>query len=297
MEHQGRIIQLLAGFYDILNDDGSVVRTRASGNLRQNKNGPVVGDWVSYRISSDLGYLTKIHKRRNVLDRPPVANVDQVVLVISVINPDLSTNLLDRQLISLEIDKIKTCLYFSKVDLLNNQKYNEIESTVKYYEKIGYKIFFEKGKHKGYDLNNLSQLFSGLITVISGQTGAGKTTLLNNIDPSLELETGEISSKLHRGKHTTRKVSLFSINNGLVADTPGFSSYDVLSIPEYKVKDYFIEFRNFAKGCRFKQCLHLKEPNCQVKLAVSNKDILSSRYDNYEYFVKMINTKKNKYKK
>ncbi|MDH6364278.1 ribosome biogenesis GTPase [Enterococcus sp. PF1-24] len=237
------------------------------------------------------GYLLEILPRENELVRPPVANVDQGVVVTSLVEPDFSYNLLDRFLVTLESKSIEPVIYISKTDLApTSPLLAEIKKT---YETIGYTVIFasEQG------VAELERLFPERLTVFMGQSGAGKSTLLNQISPELALATAEISSSLGRGKHTTRHVELIPLYDGLVADTPGFSSIDFLEMTIYELPKYFPEFIQASENCRFRECRHTHEPNCGVKAAVAAGEISTTRYENYLQFVSEIESKRPVYKK
>lgn len=296
--HTGQIIQLLAGFYDVLTEDQKIVRTRARGNFRNKKTSPLVGDIAEFKESeNDTGYITAIRPRVNELVRPPLANIDQAVVVTAATQPSFSSNLLDRQLVALEEKNISAILYFSKTDLLNEDQFKDLKAIASYYQKIGYQVIFPEQLQPDQDLVKLRETFKNQLTIFMGQTGAGKSTLLNRIDAKLNIETGEVSQALNRGKHTTRKVSLIPIDDGLVADTPGFSTYAVFEMTDSELKNYFKEFQKIGLNCRFRECLHLNEPGCAVKAAVEDGTIIGSRYTNYEQFIELIRSQKPEYKR
>lgn len=289
---QGIIQQSLSGFYDIL-ADGEIHRTRARGNFRARKIKPIVGD----RVEFENDYLLRVLLRKNELVRPPVANVDMAVIVTAAKKPTFSTNLLDRQLIALEAQSIIPVIYFSKTDLLDDAEYSQLIEIVTGYQQIGYQVFFSREAFDKEQLQQLKQLLRGKIVTMMGQTGAGKSTLLNHLAPGLELATGEISTALKRGRHTTRKVSLLNIDEALVADTPGFSSYETFEMTVEDLPKFFPEMKERAQNCKFRGCLHLKEPQCAVKDAVKNGIIMKSRYDNYVQFHNLIANQKPDYGK
>lgn len=294
---EGTIQQSLSGFYDIISE-GKLYRTRARGNFRKRKIKPMVGDIVEFDSPNQReGYLLEVKERTNELVRPPVANVNIAVVVTAVKEPEFSTNLLDRQLVALAKQSITPIIYFSKTDLLSVDEYQSISSIANYYEKIGYKVLISKQPFSAESLQQLKLAIKNKITVVMGQTGAGKSTLLNHLAPSLNLETGEISQALNRGKHTTRKVSLLNIDGSLIADTPGFSSYETFDMSIDELPLLFPEFVEIGVNCRFRGCLHLKEPGCAVKEALTNGTILDSRYSNYVQFHDLIVDQKPNYKK
>ncbi|EEJ39840.1 ribosome small subunit-dependent GTPase A [Limosilactobacillus vaginalis] len=289
---QGIIQQSLSGFYDIL-ADGEIYRTRARGNFRARKIKPIVGD----RVEFENGYLLHVLPRKNELVRPPVANVDIAVVVTAAKKPTFSTNLLDRQLIALEAQKIIPVIYFSKTDLLDDDEYAKLAEIVDGYRKIGYQIFFSREAFAEDQLHQLKELLKDQIVTMMGQTGAGKSTLLNHFAPGLDLATGEISTALKRGRHTTRKVSLLNVACAWIADTPGFSSYETFDMTVEELPNFFPEMKELAPNCKFRGCLHLKEPQCAVKDAVKNGIIMKSRYDDYVQFHNLIANQKPDYGK
>lgn len=276
---QGTVIGLIAGYYDVKTAQG-VIRTRARGVFRKNKQKPAVGDQVKIQVDSQgTSYLVKLLPRFNRIGRPAVANVSHVLLVVSAVQPDFSLQLLDRFLTFFAWQKVGVTLYLSKTDLLSDVKLKkQIYEELTYYQKIGYPVFFN-----AHDLKqNLKGLIGpGQIWTLAGQSGAGKSTLLNRLKKEAHQKTGPVSQVLGRGKHTTRQVKLFSLGEGFLADTPGFSAIDLMPIKLNQLRDYFIEFKKASKKCKFRGCQHLKEPGCEVKRLLSNKQIMPSRYDDY----------------
>ena len=293
---KGQIRQSLSGYYDIFSE-GKTYRTRARGNFRKKGQTPLVGDYVEFKADNENeGYVLKILERKNQLVRPPVANVDCAIVVTACIEPDFSSNLLDRQLVMLSENEIVPILYFSKADLMDETTKERMLPVFDYYSKYYRTVVSEKNMA---DEELVSALLeeSGNVLVVMGQTGAGKSTLLNRLDPKLKLETGEISKALSRGKHTTRKVSLMDVKGHLIADTPGFSSFELREIEKERLSSLFEDFNEYSPQCRFRGCLHLNEPDCAVKAAVLEGKILESRYENYKLFQKMIQEQKPRYKR
>ena len=284
---KGQIRQSLSGYYDIFSE-GKTYRTRARGNFRKKGQTPLVGDYVEFKADNENeGYVLKILERKNQLVRPPVANVDCAIVVTACIEPDFSSNLLDRQLVMLSENEIVPILYFSKADLMDETTKERMLPVFDYYSKYYRTVVSEKNMA---DEELVSALLeeAGNVLVVMGQTGAGKSTLLNRLDPKLKLETGEISKALSRGRHTTRKVSLMDVKGHLIADTPGFSSFELREIEKERLSSLFEDFNEYSPQCRFRGCLHLNEPDCAVKAAVLEGKILESRYENYKLFQKMI---------
>jgi ribosome biogenesis GTPase len=289
---KGIIQQSLSGFYDVI-ADGKIYRTRGRGNFRKKKIKPVVGDQVEF---SD-GYLLKVLPRKNQMVRPPVANITMAVVVTAAIQPTFSPNLLDRQLVGLEEQGITPLIFFSKTDLLNDDQYDHIQKVAAGYSQIGYQVFCDRQPFAEDQLSRLQKPLVGQVVTMMGQTGAGKSTLLNHLAPELGLATGEISQALKRGRHTTRKVSLLNVNGALIADTPGFSSYETFDMTVEELPNLFPEMRRLAPECKFRGCLHLKEPRCAVKNALDHGIIMKSRYDDYVQFHDIIVNQKPNYKK
>ncbi|MBM7635231.1 ribosome small subunit-dependent GTPase A [Streptococcus saliviloxodontae] len=284
---QGRIIKALAGFYYV-QSEGRTYQTRARGNFRKKGQTPYVGDWVEFSAEEQSeGYILSIAERQNSLVRPPIVNIDQAVVIMSAKEPDFNSNLLDRFLVLLEHKAIQPVVYISKTDLLEDL--TELKATRDKYEAIGYDFV--------YSLDELLPLLADQVTVFMGQTGVGKSTLLNKIAPDLELETGEISDSLGRGRHTTRAVSLYDVHGGKIADTPGFSSLDYEVSTAEDLSEAFPEIRKASHGCKFRSCTHTHEPSCAVKEAVQAGDIWQIRYDNYLQFLSEIENRRETYKK
>ena len=293
---KGQIRQSLSGYYDIFSE-GKTYRTRARGNFRKKGQTPLVGDYVEFKADNENeGYVLKILERKNHLVRPPVANVDCAIVVTACIEPDFSSNLLDRQLVMLSENEIVPILYFSKADLMDETTKERMLPVFDYYSKYYRTVVSEKNMT---DEELVSALLeeAGNVLVVMGQTGAGKSTLLNRLDQKLKLETGEISKALSRGRHTTRKVSLMDVKGHLIADTPGFSSFELREIEKERLSSLFEDFNEYSPQCRFRGCLHLNEPDCAVKAAVLEGKILESRYENYKLFQKMIQEQKPRYKR
>ena len=249
-----------------------VYECRARGKFRHDGITPLVGDKCI--IDSEGKYILDIYPRKNKLDRPEVANVDAALILTSVKEPNLSLNLLDRQLVCIIDEGITPIICLSKLDLLSRNEKKTIKSIFKYYKRIGIKVMTNK------QLFKLKRLLKGKTVVLTGQTGAGKSSLINKLDKSLNLETSEISKALGRGVHTTRHTEIYEVSNIYFVDTPGFSSLN-LNVSKSSLKNLYPEFK---VKCEFDDCMHINEKNCTVKDLVEQGKILESRYDNYKKF-------------
>ena len=272
---RGKIIKLISNDYTVLSNDKEYV-CKSRGKFRNLKISPLVGDEVIFDENNN--YILEVLPRQNALLRPPVANIDQAVIITSVKHPDFSSNLLDKLLTIIEFNNIKPIICFTKLDLLSDIEKKEMDRVIAYYNKI-YDVYLNT------EIDRIKQIFANKITVFTGQSGAGKSTLLNRLDSNLNIKTNDISYVLGRGKHTTRHVELLPIYNGLVADTPGFSAVDFNDMCNSDIRDNFIEFIRYREECKYKDCMHNKEDDCAIKKEVVNGNILKSRYDNYINFI------------
>lgn len=271
---EGQIVKILSNLYTV-NSNGKIYECHSRGKFRNNKITPMVGDFVKF--DEENNYILEIMPRLNELERPLVSNVDQGLIVTSLKDPLFSTNLLDKLLVVMEYHKIKPIICLTKNDLLSTNEKKEIKKYVKYYKSLGYKVLYNT------NLFRIRRLFKGHTTVFTGQSGAGKSSLLNKLDKRLNLDTGEISKALGRGKHTTRFVQLIELFGGKVVDTPGFSMIEFNGMTKEDIRDCFIEFKKYP--CPYKDCMHLTEKECRIKKEVENKNILESRYEDYKKFI------------
>ena len=294
---EGQIRKALSGFYYVYYQ-GETYQTRGRGNFRNRNLTPLVGDFVEFESGNkDEGILKELLERRNELVRPPIANIDLGVVVTSAVEPDFSPQLLDRFLVTLENKGIKAIIYITKTDLIDEKTYQDLKEYQVYYESLGYTVYLPEKNGQEAAVQQLCTHFSDQLTVFMGQSGAGKSTLLNTISPELVLKTAEISSSLGRGKHTTRHVELIPLHGGLVADTPGFSAIDLAEIELEDLRELFPEFLEVQEQCRFRGCVHLKEPKCKVKELVENGEIADYRYSNYKQFYEEISQRRPDYSK
>lgn len=291
---EGKIIKAISGFYYVLSDD-KTIQCRGRGVFRKNKITPLVGDEVVFEAENDTdGYILEVKERKNELVRPPIANVDQAFLVFSAAEPDFSPALLDRFLVLVEFNHIKPIILISKVDLTGNKQRDSIEQYANEYQKAGYRVILTSSETDD-GVEEVLSCIEGNISVFAGQSGVGKSSLLNALKPELELKTNDISSHLGRGKHTTRHVELIHIGNGLVADTPGFSSLEFNEVEMEDLNYCFPEILEKSKDCKFRGCLHVAEPKCMVKTSVENGEIPKYRYDHYIEFLQEIKDRKPRY--
>ena len=271
---EGQIIKIVSDLH-IVSCNGKNYDCKCRGKFRKDKIIPKVGDYVVFDSSKKV--IEKIITRKNSFQRPSVANIDQAFLITSLRLPDFSFNLLDKLIVLMELHNVVPIICITKRDLLDKSELEEIDDSLKYYKSIGYEIVYNT------EIDKIKRLLSGKISVFTGQTGAGKSTLLNKINSDWNLETGEVSVALGRGRHTTRVVELFEINGGKVLDTPGFSALDFYEHSNEDIRDAFVEFSSYP--CIYKDCMHTKEEECCVKKAVKDNNIMKSRYENYLKFI------------
>lgn len=278
---QGKIIKGIAGFYYVYAEDGQEYECKAKGIFRKDKIKPLVGDQVELdvlNVSELTGNITKILPRKNSLIRPAVANVDQAMVLFAVKDPEPNLNLLDRFLIMMTKQGVPVKICFTKTDLTEKNR----RQLQKIYEAAGYEVCFISVYEKT-GLDFLKEQLKGKTTVLAGPSGVGKSSLMNEIKPDAAMETGELSEKIRRGKHTTRHSEFFAVDSEtFILDTPGFSSIYIQDISELELKDYFPEFTPFEENCRFIGCVHIGERDCGVKDALQESRISQNRYDNYK---------------
>ena len=289
---KGKIVKGIAGFYYVHVVESGVYECKAKGIFRKEKIKPLVGDNVEIDVINEAektGNITEILPRRNELIRPAVANIDQALIVFAVTSPKPHLNLLDRFLIMMESKSIPVTLCFYKKDLADEKEWETLKEI---YETCGYPVVFTSAA-KEENIEQIRQILEGKTTALAGPSGVGKSSLINLLDPDANMETGEISRKIERGRHTTRHSELFSIGGETyIMDTPGFGSLYVNDFEKEDLKDYFREFRAYEGSCRFQGCSHIHEPGCAVKEALSEEKIPKSRYENYLEMYRELEQKK-----
>ena len=278
---QGKIIKGIAGFYYVNVVESGVYECKAKGVFRKEKIKPLVGDNVRIEILDEenkTGNIVEIFPRKNELIRPAVANIDQALVVFAVTKPTPHFNLLDRFLVMMERKEIPVVLCFNKKDIATSPEIAELEAI---YEKCGYPIVFTNALEQE-NIEEIRRLLLKKTTAIAGPSGVGKSSLINLLQNQVQMETGTISRKIERGKHTTRHSELIAVDaDSYIMDTPGFSSLYVNDFEKEELKYYFREFASYEGQCRFQGCDHVHEPGCAVKEALEEGKIHPVRYKNY----------------
>ena len=271
----------IAGFYYVHVEGRGVYECKAKGIFRKEGIKPLVGDNVEMDVLDDaemLGNIREILPRKSALLRPAVANVDQALILFAIVKPNPNFNLLDRFLIRMEQQKLPTIICFNKEDIASPE---EKAALCKSYETCGYQVLFISVlENRGLD--QVRELLAGKTTALAGPSGVGKSSLINQLSPATQMETGEISEKIKRGRHTTRHSEIIALGDGTyIMDTPGFTSLDMPDITKEELGGYYPEFRAYEPYCKFRGCSHLSEPDCKVKEAVEAGKISRVRYENY----------------
>ena len=270
---RGKIIKVISNDYTVLvNKERHICKAR--GVFRNKKITPLAGDNVEI---DENNIITTIYKRKNKLNRPPVSNIDIAIIVMSTKDPDFSSLLLNKMINIIEFNNIKPLIVISKTDLYID---DTIRNIISYYKRIGYTVLLNT------EIDKIKQAIKDKYVILTGQTGSGKSTLLNTIDPSLNLKTDEISKALGRGKHTTRAIEFYQIDDLMIADTPGFSSLDFKNMTKEDIRDNFIEFEKYRNYCKYSDCMHIKEDECYIKQMVKDNEINEQRYNDYVEFIK-----------
>lgn len=292
----GIIIKGIAGFYYVDAVESGIYECKAKGLFRKEKIKPLVGDNVEIEISDEAkkeATIVKINKRKNELFRPAVANVDQMMIVMALAKPDPNFGVLDRLLVQAELSDIPAIICFNKEDLADDEMLN----SCKIYQQAGYRVIITSTKD-GFNAEAVKTELKDKTTVLAGPSGVGKSSITNILAPGINMETGNISEKLKRGKHTTRHSQLIVIEeNTYICDTPGFTSFSPETIDKEALRYYFSEFREYEGRCKYNGCVHVHEPSCAVKEAVEEGHISKIRYESYiQLYEEIKGNERSKYK-
>ncbi len=289
---QGKIIKGISGFYYVYGEDEVLYECHAKGIFRKLNMKPLVGDDVEIEILKNdppEGNLTAICDRRKQLIRPAVANIDQALIVFAITKPEPNFNLLDRFLIYMQRQELPCIICFNKSDIASKQ---EQERLTEIYQSCGCRVLF-LSTLQGEGIEQVRELLHGKTTAFAGPSGVGKSSLINKLCPHAEMEVGEISRKIERGKNTTRHTELFALDaHSFIMDTPGFSSLDLFDLEKEDLHLYYPEFEAFEPDCRFNGCQHMSEPDCAVKAAVEDGRVSRMRYENYRLLYQELKEKR-----
>lgn len=288
----GKIIKGIAGFYYVHDGVSRVYECKAKGIFRNRKVKPLVGDDVEFDVLDEkeqTGNIVDILERKNELIRPAVANIDQALIVFALADPEPNLNLLDRFLITMEAQGVPAVICFNKADLVSEEQSERLRSV---YEKAGYEVRLVQAK-EGIGMDEIRSLLKGKTTALAGPSGVGKSSITNEIQPEAAMETGAVSEKIRRGRHTTRHSELFFVESGtFVMDTPGFSTVYVENMKPEELAFCFPEFEEYVPECRFLGCVHVGERECGVKDAVKAGKISKERYENYRLIYEELKNKR-----
>lgn len=289
---QGKIVKGIAGFYYVHVAESGIYECKAKGAFRNQKVKPLVGDNVRLEVLDEeqkKGNIEEILPRKNELIRPAVANIDQALVIFAAAKPKPNFNLLDRFLILMQYQKVPAVVCFNKQDMVDVEELQLLKNT---YESAGYPVLFTSAaKEEG--ITAIRELLKGKTTTVAGPSGVGKSSLINLLSPEAEMETGDISRKIERGKHTTRHSELFTLDEDtFICDTPGFSSIYLPDMEKEELGIYFPEIAEYEPFCRFQGCAHIHEPGCGVKDALEEKKISPIRYENYKLLYEELKDKR-----
>lgn len=289
---QGKIVKGIAGFYYVHVAESGIYECKAKGAFRNQKVKPLVGDNVRLEVLDEgqkKGNIEEILPRKNELIRPAVANIDQALVIFAAAKPKPNFNLLDRFLILMQYQKVPAVVCFNKQDMVEQEELQLLRAT---YESAGYPVLFTSAaKQEG--IQAVRDLLKGKTTTVAGPSGVGKSSLINLLSPEAEMETGDISRKIERGKHTTRHSELFALDEDtFICDTPGFSSIYLPDMEKEELGIYFPEIAEYEPFCRFQGCAHIHEPGCGVKDALEEKKISPIRYENYKLLYEELKDKR-----
>ena len=289
---QGKIVKGIAGFYYVHVNGIGVIECKAKGIFRKDGTKPLVGDNVEIETVGEehaSGNIVLIHKRNNEIIRPAVANIDQAVIIFSMIKPMPNLNLLDRFLIMMEKQHIPCIICFNKEDIVSKEEQKKLQTV---YQNSGYLVLVVSAKRKA-GIERLKSELIGKTTVVAGPSGVGKSSIINCLQSEITMETGEISVKIERGKHTTRHSQLIDIfDDTYICDTPGFSSLLLDDIEKEELGKYYPEFVQYEGQCKFQGCSHIHEPVCGIRQAVEQGDISKERFDNYKQLYQELSEKR-----
>ncbi len=289
---KGKIVKGIAGFYYVHVVGSGIYECKAKGIFRKEGIKPLVGDDVEMEITDEKdmeGNIIQILPRKNALIRPAVANVDQALVVFAAAFPDPNLNLLDRFLLTMECQDIPSVICFNKEDLVTDQFIDELRAA---YEGSGYPVLFCCAE-TGEGVDAVFEQLKGKTTTVAGPSGAGKSTFINRISPEIRMETGEVSEKIKRGRHTTRHAQLIPLGeDSYIVDTPGFTALSIEFLDKEDLGPLFPEFTEPERYCRFAGCSHISEPDCGVKDALAEGRISRSRYENYKQFYRELSEKR-----
>ena len=278
----GKIVKGIAGFYYVHIEGKGIYECRAKGIFRNVHIKPLVGDNVRMEVLDEQekkGNVVEILPRKNALIRPAVANIDQALVIFAIVKPNPNFNLLDRFLIQMERQKLPSIICFNKQDIASE---DEKAALCEAYETCGYQVLFVSAiENEGMD--KLRSLLTGKTTTVAGPSGVGKSTIINCLHTEANMETGSISQKIERGKHTTRHSEIIALGEGTyIMDTPGFTSLSISEVTKEELGNYYPEFTKYEPYCKFSGCAHISEPSCGVKDAVAEGKISQVRYENYQ---------------
>lgn len=277
--NNGLVVKAIASFFYVKLSDGSVIECRASKKLKLDKKKIITGDNVEF--DPETNYITQIFTRSSELIRPKIANVANVVIVCAATEPKLNFGLLDRMLLIMEKNQLRSTIAMTKLDLLTDTEVISLKQNLEYYQEIGYDVVYT---NEASDLERFTTFLCHDKYVFTGQTGVGKSTLINKLIADLNIKTQAISKALGRGKHTTREVTFYDFQDGYIIDTPGFSALDI-SLTNEDIRDNYIDFFELSSQCKFNGCFHINEPGCQVKANLENNPSYDLRYSNYKKLV------------